>query len=413
MRKMISYFYIQFRRACRLLPAQLVMTLLGFVCLGFLAVSYLNNSIWAQERTKLKVAVVGDTSESYLGFGIQAIRVIDDSRFMIELPDMTETEAKKGLIHGDISGYIKVPEGLVESIVTGANDRKLILVTSEGQKGIIGSLAQEMSKVVSTLLTCSQSAIYGMQTILMDEKGSGSLWEATDIMNLRYLDMVVNRADLYELDILGISNGLSTKGYYLCGILIFFLQLSGIDHSPYFTRRKKESAALLASKGVGPFKQILGEYLACVFLNLCCLLEIMLFLGIVMQRGLFRIDEWEKMGMDALTGFSAGLLPVAAMLAAMQLLLYELTTGVVSGIMIQFVSSIAMGYLAGCFYPANLFPDTLKHLGAVLPTGVAMRYANGIMKGGPRIADCAGIILYMFSFLGIAVLVRKYRLQKG
>lgn len=413
MRRMLRYFYTQFRRACKLLPAQLVMTLLACGCLGLLTVLYMKNSIWAEERTKLEVAIVGDTSDSYLGFGIQAIRVVDDSRFMMELPAMTEEEAQRELIHGNVSAYVKVPEGLVESLVTGANDKKITLVGSEGQKGIVGILAEEMSKVISTLLTCSQGAIYSMQTILINHGESDILWKATDTLNLRYIDMVVNRTDLCDLEIMGISNGLSTQGYYFCSILVFFLQLSGINNSPFFTRKSRASTELLAARGVGASRQILGEYLACMFLNLCCLAEIAILLRIVMGRNLFRIAEWKGMESEALTGFFTGLLPVAAMLVALQLLLYELTTGIVSGILIQFVSSIAMGYLAGCFYPANLFPDTMKGLGAVLPTGVALRYADGIMVGQLRVVDFTGIILYLIFFLGIAVLVRKYKLQKG
>lgn len=413
MKRMGSYFYIQLRRACRLLPSQLLITLLACGCLGFLTVVFMRNSTWTEERTKYEVAIVGDVSDSYLGFGIQAIRLMDDSRFMLEFPDMTEEEARRALTNGTVDAYAKVPEGFVASIVSGENDQKIILVGSEGQRGIVGILSEEMAKVASSLVTCSQSAIYSMQQIVVDNGESAVLWEATDDLNLRYLAMVVNRTDLCGLETLGFSNGLSTEGYYLCSILVFFLQLTGIHYSPFFCRKSRECTELLASKGVGSFRQVVGEYLACICLNLCCLLEIIILLGIVMEKDLLHIQEWQNMGTETLINFFVGLLPVAAMLVALQLLLYELTTGVVSGILLQFVSSIAMGYLGGCFYPANFFPETLTQLGQLLPTGAALRYADGILVGQLRVEACAGVILYMISFIGIAGLIRKYKLQRG
>ena len=412
MRGFTAYLYVQSRRTLKLLPALLGATLTACVCIGVLWVMYMRDS-GAQEQEKFRIAVVGDISGSYLGFGIFALQAVDDSRFMMELPTMTEEEARRALAVGELTAYVAVPEGLVDSIVTGTNDRPIRFVGAAGQQGIAGILIRELTDVATTLITRSQSAIYGMQRVLQNHGMGERWWEATETLNVRFIDMVLNRTGLAKLELSGMAGGLSTEGYYLCAMLVFFLLLAGIFNSPLFVRRSHELGRLMASKGVGAFCQVAGEYLACLLLNLCCLLGIFLALGLAMSGELLQIPEWKWMGAEALGGFFVRLLPVAAALSAMQFLLYELVTGVVNGILLQFVCGISMAYLAGCFYPASFFPDAARWLGEHLPAGLALRYADQGLAGGLPLLEGLGLIVYVGIFLGLAVLVRKHRLQRG
>ena len=408
-----TYLYIQFRRILKLLPVIMAMTLIVFGCVGVFAVLYLNSDAMTEGSRKYRIAIVGNTTDSYLGFGVAALSKLDDSRFMVEFPTMTESEARQALVRGEVTSYAVIPDELVDSIVYGTNYAPVTFVGSTGQKGITGILVEELTEIISTLIVRSQSAIYGMQNILRNH-GMSSKWnEATDSLNLRYIDMVLKRTQVCDLEILGLSNGLATGEYYFCSMLIFFLLLAGINSSPLFGRRNSELMRLMASRGVGAFRQVAGEYLIYLFLNLCCLLGVFLVLIPVFGKGTVNLAGWEGMEANVLMGFYVRLIPVAAAFAAMQFLLYELTSGVVSSILLQFICGISMAYLSGCFYPASMFPDVLKRIGELVPTGLALSYADAKLMGESSLAAVTGLIIYLAVFLGLSVFVRRCRIQRG
>lgn len=408
-----TYLHIQFRRVLKLLPVLMAITLVVFGCVGVFAVLYLNSDAMTENSRKYQIAIVGNTTDTYLGFGVSALSRLDDSRFMVDFPTMTESEARQALMRGEITAYAKVPDDLVKSIVSGTNDAPVTFVGSTGQKGITGILVEELTEIVSTLIVRSQSAIYGMQNILWNHEMGDRWGKATESLNLRYIDMVLTRTNLCDLEVLGLSNGLSTGEYYFGSMLIFFLLLAGINSSPLFGRRNGELMRLMASRGVGALRQVAGEYLVYLFLNLCCLLGVFLVLIPVFGRGVVHFAGWEGMEADMLIGFYVKLVPVAAAFAAMQFLLYELVTGVVSSILLQFICGISMAYLSGCFYPASMFPDVLRRIGELLPTGLALSYADAHLMGAASLTIGMGLLLYLTVFLGLSVFVRSCRIQRG
>lgn len=407
------YFCMQLKRVFKMLPVQLLVNLLVCICVGAMAVLFIQDGLLSSTMKKYQIGIVGDMTDSYLGFGISTLQAVDDARFVIELTSVSEEEARKAFREGEMYAFVRIPEGLVESIESGANDRPVTYVAAEGQKGIGGIVMNEIVDVVSNIVTRTQSGIYGMQSILRDYGKTDVMWEATEQLNLRYLDLVLGRRKLCDVEILGMANGLSTEGYYFCSILIFFLLLSGINNSPLFSQKSRELAGFLKARGVGAAGQVIGEYLAYVCLMLACILEIFLALAIVMGSGIFQISEWEGFGAQPLLGFLICFLPVAFMLAAMQFLIYELVTGIVSSLLLQFICSIGMGYLSGFFYPASFFPETLQKIGGLLPTGAALRYTDSCMVGGISLSSMLGVLLYLAGFLILSVLIRKSRIQRG
>jgi ABC-type uncharacterized transport system permease subunit len=101
------------------------------------------------------------------------------------------------------------------------------------------------------------------------------------------------------------------------------------------------------------------------------------------------------------------------MFSAMQFLFYELAQGLVNGILLQFIGSVSMAYLSGFFYPERFFPDTLKRIGEILPTGVALQYTDQSMLDTIAPGNILGVLLYLVLFLSLSVLVRKHRIQRG
>lgn len=407
-----KYFYAQLKRVMKTFPRQLIVNLSVCLCVGFLAVVFIRDGFLSQDGQKYRIGLVGDMSDSYLGFGVTAIQSMDDSRFMIELVTMTDKEAREAFGRGELYAIVQVPEGLMDSIESGANDCPIPYIASEGQKGIGAIVMGEIVDVASTLVTCSQSAIFGMQTIMLEEDMREEFWDATNMLNLLLIELVINRSGLCDVEVLGLANGLSAEGYYFCSILLFLLLLSGINNSSLFTHKNTHGPRFMKSRGVGAAGQIIGEYLAYLCLMLSCIAAVFILLSFGMERELFTIPEWEGLGAYPLRGFLAVLLPVAAMFAALQLFLYELVTGVVSQILLQFICGIGMGYLSGFFYPSAFFPESMQRIGSLLPTGAALRYVDENVAGKTS-ASGLYVLLYLVLFLILSVLVRRDRIRRG
>lgn len=413
MKKTYGYFYAQLLRAFKLLPGLALMTAVTCILLGVCGLLFLKTRESAEDKQKYKIGLVGNTEDAYLGFGIQVVQTLDASRFMIEFTDMTEEEARAALQRGDLSCYARIPEGLVASLVSGANHRKITFVASGEHQGMGAVLTGSLSDVVSRLVTYSQSAVYGMQTVLREKGMEDMIPQAEKKLSLRLMNIIWNRLDFYEVETKGVSNGVSAEGYYFCSILIVLLMTSGLYTASFLYKRKKELHRLMAARGLGASLQIAGEYGAYLFLFVCSMAGAFLTAGVILSGDFLQIPEWEGAGAGALIGFFCALLPVAAMLAAMVFLLYEAAEGVVGSMLLQFVGGVAMCYLSGCFYPASFFPRALERLGRLLPTGAALAYADGIMLGEISVKALFGMLAYFLLFLGTALCIRRRKLRKG
>lgn len=399
MEKIRSYFYVQIKRVIKLLPSILAISLFMYLSMGMIACVFMEDYSNSSDKQKYQIGVVGDLSDTYLGFGIKAVKLLDDSRFMIDFHFISEKKAKEGLLNGKLTAYIIVPEGFVDSIIYGRNDKQIIFVASEGQRGIADILMEELSAVVSVLVTHSQSAIYGMQHILRAENKTDIWNEATNELNLKLIRLVLNRTDLCKKEILGVSNGLSTLDFYLCSFMLFFMSLSGITCIPLFSRRNGELQRIAASKRVRAFWQVISEYLSYIVVTLLIMIELFMILFFMSL-----VDELELL---------ITLFPIVLMISAMQFFYYELTTGIVSSILLQFISSVGMAYISGYFYPASFLPKVMQKIGEKLPTGIALRYMGGRAQHSDTMLLLMEIFLYIILFIGASILIRKYRIQRG
>lgn len=413
MRQAGAYFFAQSKRAGRLLPGLLIVNLCVCVCVGALAYLLVTQGALAAGGTRYRIGMVGNLSDSYLGFGINALQTMDDSRLMIELVGMSEEEAEEAFSRGDLYAVVRVPDGLMESIVSGENDRRITYTATQGQKGLGTMVMGEIVDLASTLVTRSQSAIYGVQRVLAEEDRREELGRETDRLNLMLINLVLSRSGFSEVEVLGYSQGLSMELYYFCSITLLILLLSGLLNSAFFARRPAALAGFVRARGVGAVWQILCEYLTYLFLLLLDLFCLACPIALGLERQLISVPEWEGMGAEPFRGFLLSLLPVAAMFAALQFFLYEAAEGIVGGILLQLLVGVGMGYLSGYFYPSAFFPERMRLVGGWLPSGVALRFAeNGLLGESAWYAGMI-VLLYLAVFLTLAAALRHRKILTG
>ena len=410
MRQVGAYFFAQIKRAGRLLPGLLVVNLCVCACVGALAYLLVTQGTLAAGGTRYRIGMVGDLSDSYLGFGIDALQTMDDSRLMIELVGMSEEEAEEAFSRGDLYAVVRVPDDLVESIVSGTNDSLITYTATQGQKGLGTMVMGEIVDLASTLVTRSQSAIYGVQRVLAEEDRREEIGRETDRLNLMLINLVLSRSGFSEVEILGYSQGLSMELYYFSAVILLLLLLSGLLNSAFFARRPAALSGFVRARGVGAVWQILCEYLTYLLLLLLDLFSLACPIAFGLERKLISVPEWEGMGAGPFWGFLLSLLPVAAMFAALQFFLYEAAEGIVGGILLQLLVGVGMGYLSGYFYPAAFFPERMRMVGGSLPSGAALRFVeDGLLGESARYAGMA-VFLYLAGFLALALVIRHRRM---
>ncbi|MBP3602846.1 MAG: ABC transporter permease [Lachnospiraceae bacterium] len=409
MKNFMAYVFIQLKRVRKMFPFVFGMTLLLTAAIGLLAFFMQRADANSENKTKLRIALVGNVEESYLGFGIAAIQKIDSSRFVIDLPTMTEEEAKRELKQGKLTAYAIIPEGFVDSVNMGEN--KQIYYEANNASTAVGTIMiHELLDMISKSVTESQNAIYGTQHFLLEREMRDVYMDKVNELYMSLVAIILNRTELYGVKIFGISDGLSLTEYYIIAILILFLSLWGITCSMIFVKKNNGLTGFLKARGYRISLQVLGEYLA--YLTLMMVNVFLMLLPIMMIMKMLDIcpGNWADNSFSSLFLFAVQLIPVMMVIAALQYFLYETVSEMVSGIVVQFLMAIVLTYLSGCFYPISFFPEGIQKLSSWLPTGASMDYAGKCMLSVAPFKELGVIFLYIILFLGLTIGIRKRRI---
>lgn len=409
MRMFLIYLKLQLKRMVKTFPAIFFVTLLLGAGFGLL--------VWMQFRMdqedtgkqKIALGVVGDTEDSYLGFGIYALENMDSSRYTLTFVRLEETEAARQLENGKISGYIRIPDGFVDSIVSGEN--KPVTYIGGGSQGGIGSqLIRELADTVSTLITESQTGIYSMQEFYLEQNALEAIYEDTNRLNLRYFDVLLGREKMYRVEEAAGGDACSTAGSYLCAAVVVFLMVWGMNGGILLVKNDMALGKILSAGGMNVWMQAGGEFAA----YLCTMAANFLGLAaaIIAAAGYFRLTVPEAGSVREFIRFTAGIWPVLLCIAAMQFLLYSLVSGLTGGLLLNFVGAVALGYLSGCFYPITFFPAGIQKASAWLPTGIGMKYMENHLRQVSGEGLSVKLVVYAVIFFAMAVLVNRKKLKR-
>ena len=406
-----QYLKVQLKRAGKALPGICLLTF--FLTVGLLV---LMKAMFLIEESKsenriVNVGIVGDIDDTYLGIGIEVIKNMDGIRNLADIQTMTEEEAKHAFASGDISAYLLVPEGFIDSVVYGEN-KQLTYVTNEAAQDIGGLLINELVGSISQMITMTQTSVQSMQSYMLEHDMRDGLWEATEGINIAYIEVVLNRMDMFELEELGISNSISFTGHLFTGILLLLMLLWGINSVSLLVRSENSLLKILHTRGLNSRKQVLSEVGA--YLVLQCASLLCVFVCVIIIKAAFglSIREWDVLEAGEKLLFVVKLVPVVMLTATMQALLYELVTNVVTGVLLQFVVAVSMAYVSGCIYPLSFFPEVLQVLGAYSPMGVALRYLQKNLTYGNGLGEFCIMILYILLFVGLHIWKRSLRIIK-
>lgn len=397
---MKQYFYLQLKRLLRIFPMLLMGTLVTLLCVALLVGALWKADENSADKQRFKIAITGDTSGEYVQMGMLALQTFDDTRFSMEVLELTAEEAQAQLLAGQISAYVILPEDFIERALYGDVDT-VTYVTHAGGEDIVAMFKNEVTTLVTDLVIHSQKGVYAIGDLAPDDVRGSYM----DNLAWAYVQLIFARSKVCTVEELGISSGLGLPEYYIGALSVFLLLFIGVAFVTVGVRRDYALQGLLQSKGRSGYQQVLCEYGAhfSVFLCLAAVLA-----GVIVLAGGFLGDTVQIPGFFSLV---LRLIPVAAMAAALNCLIFELTGNVVSAVLWHFFLCLGQCYVSGCFYPVYTLPAVLQRFSGVLPAGLAREFVAGSFLETAQTPALLGILLYTGGFWALTVAARRCKLR--
>lgn len=382
----------------------LIGTLVTLVCVGLLVGAMWKTDENSADKQRFKIAISGDTSGSYVQTGMMALQAFDDTRFSMEILELPPEEARQKLLAGEISAYVLLPENFIERALYGDVDT-VTYVTHAGGEDIVTMFKDEVTSLITDMVIHSQKGVYAIGDVAAQEGAWDDRGAYMDDLAWSYVQLVFARSKVCTVETLGISNGLGMLEYYIGCLSVFLLLFIGVAFVTAGVRRDYALQGLLQSKGQPAYKQVLCEYAAhaAVLLTLAAVLA-----GAISIVGLALGDAVKIPGFFSLL---LRLIPVAALAAALNGLVFELTGNVVSAVLWHFFLCLGQCYVSGCFYPVYSLPPVLQTLSGLLPAGLAREFVSGSFLETAKLPALMGIMAYTACFWGMSVGVRWYKLR--
>ena len=400
---MKRYFYLQLKRGLRVFPFILLTALiiLTSVVTVFLAVqSRMQNG---EENQRFKIAITGDLDDKYSRLGLAVLQNFDDTRFAIDLTEMTADEAESQLKKGMISAYVILPENFIERALSGDVDR-VTYVTSAGGQNVVSMFKNEFTALITDMIVHSEKGTYAIYSAVK-ESGLSGAGKHMDELCMEYVDLIFSRSKVMTVEQLGISQGVSTAEYYVCGLTVFLLMLLGITFVTVCVMSDLSLNRLLVSKWSSALAQTTCEF-AAHYIILSLLIAVMSAVGSValaiMGKGDLLLTNFTN-----LLPLFARIFVILLMISGFNTLMFELSGNVVSAVLFHFFASIGLCYISGCFYPIYSLPLPLQKLSHFLPTGIAREYLEGYFVGDTNYTQLVGILIFTVGFLAVTHLIRS------
>ncbi len=403
---MKQYFAAQLKRLAKSAPAVIILSLALAVGFGLVLSLISATNTDATER-KAVVAVTGEMEDTFLTMGITALSDFDTLSYSVEVVQ-TDTETAKNMLDaGQIAAYVVIPEGFAEKAAYG-EFMTLEFVTTPGATGLVPMIKQEITEVISTILTHSNKGVYGMADAIESVGGNATYKVLTDL-SFDYVDFILLRSRVYSVENLGVAYSLTLSGYFFCGLTTVLLFLLGIACAHIFVRKDTTLGRLLYSRGISAGRQLLGEYGAYFILMY---IITALIIGVALVSGLLAsvLPVIRDMTGIELAFIFVKLIPAVALICAFHFAVFEISTEPVSAVLFQFLFAAIIGYASGCIFPVWFFPEVLQKIAPFTPTGAARGYLAACFNGEDFFLYLALCIGFAVLFGGITLYARKQRI---
>ena len=410
MRRAASYFRLQAKRLFKLTPTVLLLSALLFGAIGLEFFGVFSGNKSDEKDSLIKIGIVGDMEDSYLGMAVNALKNLDSSRFSISVETTDDEQAAASKLRkGELVAYIVMPDDFIEEAIRG-NYQKVVCVTSSGAADFGARIANELMATVTQIVENSQKAVFGFQNAARDSGiDESQVGDMGSQVALEVIDVILRRETAYTVSEIGNGGEMNLNDPLVCGMIILLIMMWGITCCTVFSARSRALDRVLSSKGTGAAAQVFGEYIA----YLLFMTVIMAFMAAVSYLALSFAPPMEMLENYDFFRFLPGIIVPIIVISAMQFFLYEIAGSVVSGALLQFFAAAGMGYICGCIYPALFFPRGVQTAASILPAWNCRIWLDELLAGKPTLTTFLILAAYFVLFMLLSVTVRRVRIKHG
>ncbi len=411
MKRILVYFQMEIKRMLRSLPGIILGSLLFILLLaGTFWLCHKSTQNPAQKKN-ISVGIVAREGEPFIDWMIDAVSQMKSTKYVCQFQRLTEKEAQKQMMQGNINIIFLIPRDYVNSIIQGEN-KHVTIRFSQGQTTIVSFLLRELCTAASSFILNSEAGIYAMQDYYREHRlPDASKDELT--LNIAYIREIAKLEDGVKLEEVNIPASYpQTSRFLVSGIVLFFF-LWGIAYGNLLTSQNHAFQQKLRLFSLGYPLQVILRNLAFLLVN------VISFAFLLMTT--YLLCRWRNIPLpnpfpsqpEYLWLLGASLLPILWMAASFIQWVYEAAEDRFGGAVFLFLSTLLLALISGCFYPLEYLPLSIQRLANVLPLYHSMEYGLSCLYGTPSPLHLIWILGTGGAFVGITILWRSFRMRFG
>jgi ABC-2 type transport system permease protein len=409
-----TYFKGQLKRISKLFPGIFALSVAFAIVIGISGGLYAKYTNYNKVISKYNIGIMCEQDNPLLSVGLGLIQSIDDSRFLVNIYNYTSEEQGFEAIHNkEIKIFVVVPDDFVNNLMY-QQGKPHVKLYAASQKGITTVMMDELVNLLSDDLILTSTGLYALkdelQPLSLSDEDKRYL---NDKLFMAYMNSLLARSELTQINEIGLGDGLSFMGFFFCGIILFYTVMLSFCSISYFIGGRTEFFMICRAKGVRSWAQILCEYVCFFTSNLICGGFTLLCVFIIFKTGLLKIDDFAGDLVTTYLRFSLFYIFILVGLTAFEFLLFEVIRGIINKFLMAFLVLIGFSFLSGYFYPRSFLPGLANAIGKVLPTGVAYDVLSCGITGAPNMINVLKMLIYIVVFLGFVILARRVRIVKG
>ncbi|MEE1516388.1 MAG: ABC transporter permease, partial [Lachnospiraceae bacterium] len=312
--------------------------------------------------------------------------------------NFTEKEtAIEMLKAGEIIAAIHIPKDTAHGIMTGANTPMTIIFPEDS--GFEAIIIKELADSVTNMLSSAQAGIYSIYDFYDENEVADQIDAALLRMNLKYINIAATGNGMFDKTVVTASGSVPLMTYYICGALVLFILLFGINCFNCRLNLSSYSSKSLSLHGTPLIAQGLSSYISTALGQLTAIAIVATPAAFIMKMFKLKLEGPAIMGL-ILT------IPIFILISSSFVyLIASITEHVTGQIMITFFATIVMCFISGCFIPTAMLPDILKIASKFMPAYYMINYSSSFLSGsfdGVSLLICLSFAIILF-LLGLLV----------
>lgn len=327
----------------------------------------------------------GDEAEDMTKLALAYVEGMESFSSFCRIRSVSEEEAFRMLETGEAAAALRLPERVVEGILSGENRPVSIYFPQDA--GIETALFQELADAGVQMLQTAQAQIYGagdtMRAYGMTEKISVLEGE----INRSDLAFALDRLALYQTEQVNASGSVTLEEHLTASGFVYFLLLLGMVCYPIMRPYSMALQGQLRRWGIGSVAPMFGQW--------CMGLAVLMIGGVgygffvrrldMLISGMQIFDVMNANEIDLLSQFTKEPGVILLILVSINMwimLLTQIISDETAYILFVFLVSTIMTYVSGGFIPMAYLPEAVRQIGEFCPVAYLIEAVESLYLTG-------------------------------